>query len=196
MLDISDTTQDAKLTLFIEQASAKIAQYLGYPVKRATYTDEKYAINNQQILMLRSQPLQSVTSVSIAGVAVTDYELSPDDMAIGCIFRGTGWCGNYYVRGLAPDPVSGFRDIKITHVSGWYLPGDALYVKDDPSSLPIGISTAATEAVVERYRINMISAEGLKAHSEGGISDTFGDNIGLSQRIRDDLAVWKKWTVA
>jgi hypothetical protein len=196
MLDILDTSQDAKLNLLIKQASSAIVKHLGYPVARATYTGEKYAINNNQILILNAQPIQSITSITLAGVAVTDYDISPEYANIGFIYRGAGWCGNFYTRNLTNDPVAGFRDIVITWIGGWYLPGAVGYVEDNPASLPTDISTAATYAVIESYRVNMLSAEGIKSHSEGGISDTFGDNVGLSTRVRELLAPWVRVGIA
>jgi hypothetical protein len=196
MLDIGDSSQDAKLNLLIKQASGAIVRHLGYPVARATYTGEKYAINNNQILILNAQPIQSITSITLAGVAVTDYDISPEYANVGFVYRGGGWCGNFFTRGITNDPVAGFRDIVITWIGGWYLPGDVGYVEDAASSLPTDISTAATYAVIEAYRVNMLSAEGIKAHSEGGMSDTFGDNVGLSTRVRDLLGPFVRTGIA
>lgn len=203
LLDISANTFDTKLNLMIESASALVVQYLGFPVVRTTYTAEKYAVNNQQYLQLRSQPIQSVTAVTLDGVAVTDFGTEYDDMNIGLLYRGVGWSGRYYVRNLTMDPVSGNRDILVTYVAGWYLPGDVTtppadphYVADSSTSLPMGIQAAVMQAVIEKYRVNAAASEGIKAHSEGGISDTYGVFMGLSDSVCDQLNAWRRVGIA
>jgi hypothetical protein len=196
MLDISDTSQDGKLNLIIEDQSAYVERYLGYPLAWTTYTDDIYPVNNNQLLYLRAQPIQSVASVTLGGMAVTDYVITPQDGPVGGLYYGSGWSGNYYTRGMTYDPVAGFRDIKITWTGGWYLPGNPLYVKDDPKSLPLAISKAVRKAVIESYRLNMAEAEGLKSYSEGGISMSWDGSDSLSQSVKDDLATYKRWVIA
>jgi len=196
MLDISGTSQDTKLGIMIDQVSGLVASYLGYPVKRADYTSEKYAINNRQYLQLRAQPIQAITSVTLGGTAVTDYGTNSDDLAVGLLYYGPGWSGRWYARNLTNDPVGGVRDIEVSYTAGWYLPGDAEFVADDPESLPQDIITAAMTGVIERYRINESGSEGLKAHSEGGISDTYGAARGLSETVTEMLAPWRRVAIA
>lgn len=175
MLDIAstDTSRDAKLNLMIKSISARIVTYLGYPVARATYTEEVHAVNNRQLIYLKGCPIQSVATVTIDGVAVTDFEILPEYSQFGGLYRGPGWVGNYYVRGMTYDPVAGFWNIKVTYTAGWYLPGDTGYSEGAADSLPFDISNAAMESVIEWYRLNALGAEGLKSHTEGDISDTF-----------------------
>ena len=175
MLDIavSDTTKDTKLNLMIKQVSARIVNFIGYPVARATHTEEVRCVNNRQLIELRACPIQSVSAVSIAGVAITDYVILPEYAKFGMLYRGSGWVGNYYTRDMTYDPVSGFWDIKVTYDAGWYLPGDVDYTEGDEDSLPLDIQNAAMQAVIEWYRVNSSGSEGLKSHSEGGISDTW-----------------------
>lgn len=173
LLDISDTTQDAKIGLMIDRVSSLAVQYLGYNPKRTTYTSEKYAVTNIQYLQLNNQPIQSIASVTLQGTAVTDYGTESNDYAVGLLYRGSGWVGRCYTRGMTYDIVSGFRDVEITYTAGWYLPGDAGYVADDPASLPMAIQSAMIQATIEMYRVNIAAAEGLLSHSEGGISDTW-----------------------
>lgn len=180
MLDIpsATTTSDAKLTILIEAVSALIARAVGYQIKRATITDEVHAINNRQYIQLNSCPIQSVTSVTINDEAITDFSIVPNMAQLGFLYRGTGWTGAYYTRGMTYDPVAGERSIKVTYVSGWYLPGDVDYTKDADDSLPLDIQNAVMQAVIEKYRVNVREAEGVKSHTEGGISDTY--NTGSS----------------
>lgn len=203
MLDITGTALDAKLNLMIKQVSARIASYLGYPVARATYTDEAHAVNNMQLLFLNAQPIQSVSAVTISGVAATDYTLLPQYSAMGALYRGSGWTGAYYVRGMTSDVFAGSYDIKVSYVAGWYLPGDVDYTEGDADSLPTAISSAAMQAVIEWYQMRSASAEGLRSHSEGGISDSWansenGQNAasGLTESVRQMLTPFVRVGVA
>lgn len=203
MLGITDTTDDDLITMMIKQASSKVQSYIGYKLERATYTDEVHAVNNRQLLILNACPIQSVTSASIYGNEVTDYEITPEYAKMGMLYRGAGWVGNYYVRGMTHDVVSGCRDIKVTYVAGWYLPSDDDYSEGDDASLPYEITTACIQAVVEKYRINALSAEGIKSHSEGGISDSFAvptdtanSSAGLSVSVLEQLDSYKRTAVA
>ncbi len=198
LLDIGsgDTSQDAKLNLFIKRASAEIALALGYPVKRATYVDERHAVTNTQMIYLNAAPVQSISAISIDGVPVTDYILEPVYAKLGGVYRGLGWIGSYYVRGMTHDAFAGEHSILCSYVGGWYLPGETGYVEDEPTSLPTELSSAAMEATVEKYRSNVREGEGLKSYSEGGISYSFDKEAGLSEKIQKMLYGWMRGVVA
>lgn len=177
---VSDTSQDAVLDALITSASAAICLHLKRDVKRTTYTDDTYAVNNHQYLYLREYPIISVTSITLTGAAQvlnTDYFLSPADAKAGRLYRPQGWVGTYYSRGTFPDPYSGARDIKTTYIAGWYLPADPLYVAGASTALPLALQYACNRAVLTRYRMAIQSADGLKALSEGGLSYTWLDPI-------------------
>lgn len=179
----ADTTNDTLLEALITSASAAARVYLKRDVKRTTYTDETYAVNNSQLLYLRQYPIQSVTSITLLGVTQTlgtDYQMSADDARAGRLYRALGWVGTYYTRGTFPDIYAGARDIKTTYVAGWYLPADVTvapadphYVAGDDSSLPLALSYACTRAVVVRFSTIATQADGLKQLSEGGLSYTW-----------------------
>jgi len=175
---ISDTSQDATLEAFITSASAAICMHLKRDVKRTTYTDDMYAVNNHQFLYLREYPIQSVTAITLTGAAQvlnTDYFLGPADAKAGRLYRPQGWTGTYYSRGTFPDAYAGARDIKTTYIAGWYLPADPLYVAGAVAALPIALQYACNRAVIMRYRIAGQNADGLKSLSEGGLSYTWID---------------------
>jgi hypothetical protein len=169
LLGIADTSQDALLNVFASRISNRVVRAMGCPVQRATYTGEKYSVNNRQKLYLKAYPIQSVSLVTIAGVPVTGYQIDSD----GSLYYGPGWSGNYWTRGMTYDPVAGVREIAVTYIAGWYLPGDIGYIAGQPESLPEAISEAVAEAVIIDYRKYSAEAEGLKSHSEGGISDSW-----------------------
>lgn len=195
LLGISGTDQDTKLTLMIKQVSSMITSYLGFSLQRATYTQEIHSVNNNQLLKLSHFPIKSVSAVTINDDVITDYMLN-EYAPIGFLYRASGWCGNYYTRGMTHDIVSGEYSIKVTYVAGYYLPGDEGYVEGSADSLPYDIVTACLNGVTELY--NKQGMQGIKAHSEGGISDTFADTeeSGLSKSVTSLLVNFRELGVA
>lgn len=199
-LGITTTTQDDLLTMLIKQNSAMIENYLGYPLARAENT-EVHNVNNNQLLLLDKQPIQSVANVEIGGQAITDFKLIPKYSSVGILYRGLGWCGEYYTRGMTYDAVSGVYEIEVVYTSGYYLPNDTGYVEGASDSLPYDIVTACILACAEAYNVKMNNAEGIKSYSEGGISTTFADkgtmaDCGLSAKICSMLVDYRKQAVA
>jgi hypothetical protein len=213
-LGIGDSTQDSLLGQMINRISARIAEYLGYPPARAVYTADTYAINQNQLLYLRTAAIQAVSQVTIQGVTVTaggdaGYQLSFDDAKAGRLYRGIGWCGRYFTRDMTYDPVAGARDISIDYTAGWYLPGDASFVDGNPASLPFALQDGTIQAVSELYRVNQLGAEGFVMYSEGGLKTMleqkaapgagisgFNDGSGLSEVVKGIVNPWKRWVVA
>jgi len=117
-----------------------------------------------------------VSAVTLAGVTINagtadqDYQFDPTDAKAGRLYRGSGWCGNYFTRNMTYDIVSGRRDFVATYEAGWYYPDDLDYVLGDSDSLPYVISAACIREVVGVYRRTSARAEGLTSYREGGIS--------------------------
>lgn len=199
-LGISDNTQNDLLTMLIKQNSAMIENYLGYPLARAENT-EVQNVNNNQLLLLDRQPIQSVSSVKIGEQAITDFKVIPKYSSVGILYRGLGWCGEYYTRGMTYDVVSGVYQIEVVYISGYYLPGDTGYTEGASNSLPYDILSACLLACAEAYNVKMEKAEGIKSYSEGGISTTFADSgtmadCGLSAKICSMLVDYRRQAVA
>ena len=189
MLNISasDTSLDDKLNLLIKQVSAQIESYLGYKLARKDYTEELHAVNCRQLLSLNHFPIQSVTSVTHNGEEVTDYLVIDEYSKWGRLYRKFGWGGQLITQGFEHDVVSGAYDYLVSYTAGYYLPGDTGYVEGADDSLPYDISVACANMVVLKYNYDAQGATGLKAHSEGNISDTYGDgssDIGLSESCK------------
>ena len=199
-LGISGSTQDELLTLMIKQVSAQIENYLGYSLTR-TNNSEVHSVNNEQLLLLDCQPIQSVSSVKIGEFVVDDYKLIPKYTKVGMLYRGLGWCGKYYTRGMTYDVVSGMYEIEVDYISGYYLPNDAGYVEGNAESLPYDIMSACLVACAELFTIKQNKAEGIKSYSEGGISTTFIDDgtmadCGLSAKVCSMLVDYRRQAVA
>lgn len=201
MLNISaeDTSQDDKLNLLIKQYSALIEGYIGYKLARAEYTEEVHCENNRQIFYLNHFPLQSVSSVTVGGKSITDFKILPQYARWGGLYRGLGWGDKAFVRGFTHDIVGGVWDILTTYEAGYYLPDNEEYVEGADDSLPYDISTCCLNLVVEKYNLDAMGAVGLKAHSEGHISDTYSDcaeEIGLTESAKKLLDKYVFYGVA
>ena len=199
-LGITDNVQNDLLTLLIKQNSAMIENYLGYPLARAENT-ELHNVNNNQLLLLDKQPIQSVSSVKIGDQAITDFKVIPKYSSVGILYRGLGWCGEYYTRGMTYDIVSGVYEVEVEYISGYYLPGEQGYTEGASDSLPYDILSACLLACAEAYNVKMNKAEGIKSYSEGGISTTFADSgtmadCGLSAKICSMLVDYRRQAVA
>lgn len=200
-LGITDTGKDDLLTLMIKQISSQIENYLGYELARKE-NEELHSVNNEQLLLLDNQPIQTVESVKIKDTSITDYKIIDKYAKVGMLYRGIGWCGDYYTRGMTYDVVSGVYEIEVKYTSGYYLPGEQNYTEGSADSLPYDIMSACLMGVSELYNVRMNGAEGIKAHSEGGISDTFGSadggasDCGLSAKVCGMLVDYKRQAIA
>ena len=194
-----DTTEDAKLTLFIKSASAKIEGYLGYSLAYGSYTEELHSVNNRQLIQLNHFPIRTVSSVSVNDKEIDEYKIIPEYARWGRLYRGEGWTGPCFTRGFTHDIVSGAWVIKVSYTAGYYLPGTQGYVEGSETALPYDIVAACMQMVQLRYTYDKNGAFGLKAHSEGHISDTYGDNAcnaGLSEGVKTMLASYVWYGVA
>ena len=192
LLGITDDSQDVKLTLMIKIVSSQIQSYLGYNLAMSDYTEELHSVNNNQLIQLNAFPLRSVVSVTANGAEIDDYKIIPEYARWGRLYRGNGWSGAVYTRGFTYDVVSGAWEIKVSYKAGYYLPNDTEhYTEDGEDSLPFDIVSACMEMCSLRYQYDSMGAVGLKAHTEGHISDTFGDSaneIGLTESVKKSLA--------
>lgn len=200
-LGITVTDNDEILTMLIKQNSAMIENYLNYSLARKVNEAEVHSVNNEQLLLLDNQPIQSVSAVTIGGTPIDDFKLIPKYSNVGMLYRGLGWCGEYYTRGMTYDPVSGVYEIEVSYTSGYYLPNDTGYVEGASDSLPYDIMTACIIACAEEWNVKINNAEGIKSYSEGGQSTTFLDNgtmadSGLSRKVCSMLESYKRQAVA
>lgn len=199
LLGITEETQDAKLTLMIKAVSSQIQSYLGYKLAMSDYTEELHSVNNRQLIQLNALPLRSVASVTVNGGEIDDYKIIPEYAKWGQLYRGNGWSGAVYTRGFTHDVVAGAWEIKVSYRAGYYLPGDENYTEDGESSLPYDIVSACMQMVALRYQYDAMGAVGLKSHTEGHITDSFGDSsseIGLTDSVKKLLAPYVVYGVA
>ena len=200
-LGITTNESDSVLEMLIKQNSAMIENYLNYSLARKVNEAEVHSVNNEQLLLLDNQPIQSVSAVTIGGTPIDDYKVIPKYASVGMLYRGLGWCGEYYTRGMTYDAVSGVYEIEVSYISGYYLPNDEGYSEGASDSLPYDIMTACIIACAEEWNVKVNNAEGIKSYSEGGQSTTFLDNgtmadSGLSKKVCSMLESYKRQAVA
>lgn len=198
-LSISGTSKDDYLTILIKKASALINNYVGYNLARGEYSEELHISNLTHELQLKNQPIQSVEEVKINGGKITDYKLIPELTESGMLYRSSGWGGTSFTRGMTEDYAGGDYCIEVSYTAGYYLPNDTGYTEDGEGSLPYAIICACMECVSEM--MNTKGKEGIKAHSEGGISTTFSGSEeigegGLSKKICSMLEDYRRYGVA
>jgi len=178
-LGIADSSADDELGRLIDAASETIAGYLGYFPWRQTYT-EKVAGERTHELLLSQMPIQSVTSVTVNGLLVTDYTILAD---AGILERNALWPW-HPLRGLPVDyhPVAGSpkKNVSVEYVAGWLVPGEV------GRDLPASIEQAAFETVIAWYGgksgTGALSAAtgNLKSVRIGDTAFSYGDGGGTS----------------
>ena len=93
--------ETARLSVFLEAASAAVRDVAGCPISRVA--DDVVVLEGRgQYLPLPGPPVVSVASVECGGVPVTDWELRS-----GALWRPGGWSGNVtvtYTHGLETVP--------------------------------------------------------------------------------------------
>jgi len=203
----SVTTKDSILNLLIAGVSAQIESYLGRTLGVADYI-EKLAPSGAQVLQLENWPIHTVAYVKQDGVALVvdvDYFLYAQYIRCGQIYRGVGWTGAPYLRGLTGDPFAREINLEVSYNAGYNLPDDAMQTYP----LPVDISMVCQMMVADLYQKIASNNFGgnLTGYTEGGISftwqsvrevspDGFKINGGLPHQYALILNKYRKWVFA
>lgn len=150
---MSDTSDEALLAQLINQASADIESRCNRTLTRETRTAEAYTGDGGKKLYLDLYPVTAVSSVTLDGVAVTDYILTGKS---GLLTREAGW-----TRGLA---------ITVTYTGGYQLEA----VTGPPATardLPFDLEGAAITLV--SYLKGIDGNEPLKREKVGPLESEF-----------------------
>ena len=203
----ANTTKDSLLNLLIGGVSAHIESYLGRSLAIADYIEKIYP-SGTQVLQMENWPIHTVAYVkqdAVSLVVDTDYFLYPQYIRCGQIYRGSGWYGASYLRGLTGDSFSREINLEVSYNAGYNLPGDS--VQTYP--LPLDISMVCQMMVADLYQKISTNnfASNLTGYTEGGISFTWQDasrgdvelfkiNGGLPQQFALILNKYRKWVFA
>ncbi len=206
-----DMSSDGLLTLLIRSISREVETFLSRKLGQADYIDV-LAANNRQLLQCRQWPINSVAYVkqdTMTLVAGQDYLLLDQFLEAGEIYRGPGWTGPAWVRGLTADPFAGQLIFTVSYNGGYLLPGDT--PSDPPSAedLPADIQLCVAQMVAKAYGLsqNQNLGENLASIKEGGLaysydnpakipSDLFGVIAGMPVQFASFLTPYRRWAVA
>lgn len=127
LCSVSGSTQDSQLTLLLKAASSQVETYCNRRFGLRT-TTEKVRGTGRDFLLLSVWPIVSVTSVTVDGAAVTDYELRDANVPDGPshLWRWYGWRWKpSTIADVTTDPDAQSSDLNITvvYVAGYKLPG-------------------------------------------------------------------------
>jgi len=145
-------TRQATLTMLVELATAKVQRAAGYQrILAATSIGAMIDLSigyDDDYVLLPQQPVRSVASVALNGVAITDWVLSG-----GMLWRARGWYPATYVPGQI-----------ITTFSHGLLAGDQGLQLARSTVLELsrggyGNPTGATSKAIDDYRVTYAEAD-------------------------------------
>jgi hypothetical protein len=207
-----DTSQDALISLLISSVSAQVETYCNRQFGYADYI-ETLASNNRQLLQLQQWPVNNVAYVKQSGnvlVSGQDYQVYPQYLDCGQLYRGPGWTGSSWVRGLTADPYTGEYIYEASYMAGYVLPGATPPISPlTAPALPADLQLCAMQMVAKVYTLSMSGnlGENLNSITEGGLSyswdnpakiptELFSIIAGMPVQFATLLNPYKKWSVA
>lgn len=124
-LDVSDVSEDDKLTLIVSATNLGINQYLGRTIEETEYTDEIYDGTGIESLCLRNFPVTEIDTITLYDIALLQRDpplfLAPDDE------EGEDLGAGYYYPAAPIDGIiyhnccwpNGRGVIKVTYTAGY-----------------------------------------------------------------------------
>lgn len=124
-INITDTSKDALLEMYINAGSDIIENYCNRKFQKQQHTEIIDGTGSKTIC-LKNYPITSVSSIQVDGeeVNTSDYQVAIDT---GEVYHSTGW-------------TQGEKNIKVTYLGGYTLPKDA--TEQEPSNLPPSLEMA------------------------------------------------------
>ena len=120
-----DKDNDAFLRELIQRASDEARRYCNRQFSRQQYTQDVVSAGSL-LLQLRERPVVSVESVTLDGVALTDFRI--EDAESGTLYRELGWQWHVFTErnlgGGQPLPGEEFPKYVSQYTAGWLLPGE------------------------------------------------------------------------
>lgn len=182
-LNITDSSQDARLERRILVASSMIASFLNRPVRREVNRIEYLQGFGGANLLPDLTPIESVASIEMDSEVIpsTAYTITRNKQFI---FSDTGWewtaLGLQTIsRELVLVPGTEREAFKVTFTGGWYLPNDTTQAGE---ALPVAITEAclqlATTLHLQRGTNRSVQAEAVGEASVQLRADTEGSVVG------------------
>lgn len=143
----AETWGDEMLTLQIASASAAIENYCRRSFKKQSYTERVNGYATSRYINLRNYPIHRVTQIAIK----SEYDIFDD----GRLYCAAGW-------------PAGERNIEVSYIGGYVLPGDA--TADEPRTLPEPLELACLLLIQMMLRDPAVRSERV-----GNINVTYAD---------------------
>lgn len=205
-IDALDTSSDAFLNALISLTSKQIETYLDRSLGIDDYI-ENLSPSNTQVMQMRQWPVNTVAYVKEDNVLLTvnvDYFLYSQYVNAGQIYRGLGWVGKPYQRGLTYDPYSNQINLEFSYNAGYNLPGDMTQTYP----LPEDISYCCQLMVAQTYAKSIAGNMGdtYKSVKDGDLAYTFASVAetdaslfaiigGLMPQFAGMLNPYRRWSV-
>lgn len=145
-IPMSDVSQDALLTSFIDQASDAIVTFCGRPFAKESYRETIPGYGTTRLMLSRT-PIVTVSSVVADSEVITDYLL--ENPEAGILFRKQGWQWAPTLGwNITFHPVGNSENLNFTveYTAGYVLPGD-----QGTRTLPHNIERACIDTVKAWY---------------------------------------------
>lgn len=171
-LGISSGTETTRLERMIHAASVTAEQYAGRVFTRTTNISEKVAGQEGPFLFLARPPLNSITSISYLGSALSsgDYEIHSSNAGIVLNVNGSWYASGMYYGDISRTPVHGVerKSYTVVYDGGWYGPNQSGQTR----ALPYDIEHAVI-MIVSYLRRNMGRAGNIASESLLGSSQSY-----------------------
>jgi len=170
-LDLADTSQDTLLTILVNSASQRVADYCNRDFALQQYTDNLVG-NNRQTITLKHYPVMSLISVTMDDnvIDLTDIDIDSEEGQLfdaASIWDQPGNLQNslaqfpsdFQIAMLSAEANLQKRNIFITYTAGYVLPKDDSPAATPPvaRTLPWSLEEAVWQLVSINY--NMRGAE-------------------------------------
>jgi hypothetical protein len=200
-IGISDTSNDDVISELIDEASQLVTDFVGYDLAQKAYV-ETIPGSQHRFLLLSRMPINSVSSITFDGSAITDYTIH--DAASGILYRELGWTrsiGYYGPINIDPLPGSEIPNWIVTYVAGFKIPGEEGELSDGEYNLPRSIQ-AHVFTVVKTLYFNRQRDPNVKSRRVEEFEEVYGtDSInigtigvsGLPLSVEKGLSPWKRF---
>lgn len=201
-LGITSSSDDDMITEIIDEASALIVDYIGSSLATQTY-EETIAGTGTTRILLSNAPIESISSVTYDGVAVTDYSIA--NQRVGVLYREDGWTrSTQSFSRLVFDPHVQLdkQNWVFTYRAGYVTPpGESGDESQGLFELPLSFRSIVIRLCSWMYSVRVSESAGLKKIVVGG-DDGFTEEYfspqeassgsGIPPSIEKQLNPWKQ----
>lgn len=182
------------ISRLINYISSQIEGYIGRPLGRATYTENKITAQSSEI-HLDNFPIRKLIKIqSVPSGGTYDVETitkwnNPKDLNTGRVYLQPFTQSNSTYVGMGRYPQLRGRSLVVEYEAGYILPLQA--TEDEPSDLPEDIRGIASDLVREIFAktTDQVRAEGLMQLQEGNINRVWASSITTDMNKYGDIPI-------